>query len=100
MKRKKTDLPTLLEKERAVPAALRTLIECLTATRTYQSNGKATTEADYSTRCKSALGILEFASAKPKAAPEGKEPGPKLSEPEKTRRIEEILGIEYGPDEQ
>jgi hypothetical protein len=94
-KKKKTNLPALLEKEKAVPAAVRTLLECLTATRTYQSNGKPVTEADYSTRCKSALGLLEFASAKPRASAKDAEPvGPKLTPAQKDARMREILGIE------
>jgi hypothetical protein len=94
-KKKKTNLPALLEKEKAVPAAVRTLLECLTATRTYQSNGKPVTEADYSTRCKSALGLLEFASAKPRASAKDEMPPDKRSEQEQTAEVERILGITY-----
>jgi hypothetical protein len=94
MKRTKVDLPKLLEREKAVPSAVKTLIECLTATRSFSSNGKTTTEPDYSTRCKSALGLLEFASAKPKASPKDEPTGPKMTPAEHDAHIKNILGIE------
>ncbi len=96
-RKKKADLPALLERKKAVPAAVKTLIECLTATRTYQSNGRPTTEPDFATRAKAALGILEWAASPPPrlSAKDVALSGPKLTQAELDAEQARILGVEF-----
>jgi len=78
MKRKKKseNLPELIQANDGVKKALDALIRGLSAKRSFSQNGQTKTEDDAATQVKAALGILEFASAKPKAAKKRNRPAP------------------------
>ena len=96
MKRKKKseNLPELIQANDGVKKALDALIRGLSAKRSFSQNGQTKTEDDAATQVKAALGILEFASAKPKAREKEEPPGPKLTPVEREEEVRRILGIE------
>jgi len=91
--KKKSDLPGLLEKEKAVPKAVAALIRSLEARRSFSQNGKTVTEPDFATQTKAALGLLAWSASPPPKVSAQDEPLEPLTEDQLVAEARRIHGM-------